>query len=433
MNPQFEEMQKRMNHIGNLNNYLEDLLAKIPGNLMSAKQQAKLMDVLLDDKELSNLLEGLKDPRPPRFVLVGRTGVGKSSLINAMSGRYLAEVSDIEIGTKEARRFTYESDGQVYFEVIDTRGIGESESFTKSAEAELTAVIKEFRPDAILFLQKATERAHIDIDVDSAKKIMLNVGYDLPMVGILTHVDELNPSRAKDPADYPLGKLDLIVEKKAQLQRIFKERDARVEAIIPVSSYIEWNRNPDELSEVERRALTIEFDGRYGIEELLDFLEQSIDIRAAIHLGMTIRMNKVSEKIALRFIKVFSALSATVALSPIIATDIAVLLSLQTVLLMIIAYLSGRDLEFKTARELLVSVGGIGATGFTLRMIAQQGSKFANLVLPGAGSAISASIASGGTYAIGKAAVAYYLKGVPEDELKQIVKKARDEFDSSHP
>jgi len=430
MNPQFEEMQKRMNHIGNLNNYLEDLLAKIPGNLLSGKQQEKLMDVLLDDKDLNKLLEGLKDPRPPRFVLVGRTGVGKSSLINAMSGRYLAEVSDVEIGTKEARRFTYESDGQVYFEVIDTRGIGESESFTKSAEAELTAVIKEFRPDAVLFLQKATERAHIDIDVDSAKKIMLNVGYDLPMVGILTHVDELNPSRAKDPADYPLGKLDLIEEKKAQLQRIFKASDARVEAIIPVSSYIEWNRNPDDLSEAERRTLTIEFDGRYGIEELLDFLEQSIDIRAAIHLGMTIRMNKISEKIALRFIKVFSALSATVALSPIIATDIAVLLSLQTVLLMIIAYLSGRDLEFKTARELLVSLGGIGATGFTLRMIAQQGSKFANLVLPGAGSAISASIASGGTYAIGKAAVAYYLKGVPEDELKQIVKKARDEFET---
>jgi len=431
MNPQFEEMQKRMNHIGNLNNYLEELLAKIPGNLLSGKQQEKLMDVLLDDKDLNKLLEGLKDPRPPRFVLVGRTGVGKSSLINAMSGRYLAEVSDVEIGTKEARRFTYESDGQVYFEVIDTRGIGESESFTKSAEAELTAVIKEFRPDAILFLQKATERAHIDIDVDSAKKIMLNVGYDLPMVGILTHVDELNPSRAKDPADYPLSKLDLIEEKKAQLQRIFKARDAQVEAIIPVSSYIEWNRNPDELSEAERRTLTIEFDGRYGIEELLDFLEQSIDIRAAIHLGMTIRMNKISEKIALRFIKVFSALSATVALSPIIATDIAVLLSLQTVLLMIIAYLSGRDLEFKTARELLVSIGGIGATGFTLRMIAQQGSKFANLVLPGAGSAISASIASGGTYAIGKAAVAYYLKGVPEDELKQVVKNARDEFDES--
>ena len=428
MNPQFEEIQKRMSHIGNLNNYLEDLLAKIPGNLLSGKQQEKLMDVLLDDKDLNKLLEGLKDPRPPRFVLVGRTGVGKSSLINAMSGRYLAEVSDVEIGTKEARRFTYESDGQVYFEVIDTRGIGESESFNQTAESELATVIKAFRPDAILFLQKATERAHIDKDVDSAKKMMLNAGYDLPMVGIITHVDELNPSRIKNPADYPKGKLGLIEEKKAQLLRIFKEQDARVEAIIPVSSYIEWDRDADDLPQEERRELTIEFDGRYGIEELLDFLEQSIDIRAAIHLGMTIRVNKIAEKIALRFIKVFSALAATVALSPIIATDIAVLLSLQTVLLMIVAYLSGRDLEFKTARELLVSLGGIGATGFTLRMIAQQGSKFANLVLPGAGSAISASIASGGTYAIGKAAVAYYLKGVPEGELKQVVKSAREEF-----
>ncbi|HJF33134.1 MAG TPA: 50S ribosome-binding GTPase [Sporosarcina psychrophila] len=428
MNPQFEEIQKRMSHIGNLNNYLEDLLAKIPGNLLSGKQQEKLMDVLLDDKDLNKLLEGLKDPRPPRFVLVGRTGVGKSSLINAMSGRYLAEVSDVEIGTKEARRFTYESDGQVYFEVIDTRGIGESESFNQTAESELATVIKAFRPDAILFLQKATERAHIDKDVDSAKKMMLNAGYDLPMVGIITHVDELNPSRIKNPVDYPKGKLSLIEEKKAQLMRIFKEQDARVEAIIPVSSYIEWDRDADDLPQEKRRALTIEFDGRYGIEELLDFLEQSIDIRAAIHLGMTIRVNKIAEKIALRFIKVFSALAATVALSPIIATDIAVLLSLQTVLLMIVAYLSGRDLEFKTARELLVSLGGIGATGFTLRMIAQQGSKFANLVLPGAGSAISASIASGGTYAIGKAAVAYYLKGVPEGELKQVVKSAREEF-----
>ena len=181
------------------------------------------------------------------------------------------------------------------------------------------------------------------------------------------------------------------------------------------------------MSDELRSQLTIAFDGRYGIEELLDFLESSIDVRAAIHLGMTIRLNKVAEKIANRFVKVFSAAAATVALSPIIATDIAILLALQSVLLMIIAYLSGRELEFKTARELLVSLGGIGATGFTLRMIAQQGSKFANLILPGAGFAISASIASGGTYAIGKAAVSYYLKGVPESELKNVIKEARDE------
>ncbi len=421
-------MQKRLSHIGNLNNYIEQLVDKVPGNLISQKQRRKLVDAITDDEDLNALLEGLKNPRPPRFVLVGRTGVGKSSLINAISGKYLAEVSDVEIGTKEARRFTYESDGQVYFEVIDTRGIGESETFDTKAEEELAEVIREFRPDALLFLQKATERAHIDKDVLATKQLMDRTGGDLPLIAILTHIDELNPSRIKEPDRYPEDKLGLIEEKAGQLDRIFKQYGLDATAILPVSSYIEWDRHPDDTPGGEQYDPDMAFDGRKGIEELLDFLEESLDVRAAIHLGLTVRLNRVANRIAERFIRIFSALSATVALSPIIASDIAVLLTLQSMLVMIIAYLSGRELEFKTARDLLISLGGIGATGFTLRMVAQQGTKFANLVFPGAGSALSATIASGGTYAIGKAAVAYYLRGVPENKLQQVIQDAQDEF-----
>lgn len=428
MNPKFEEMQKRLHHIGNLNLYIEQLIDKVPGNLISEKQRRKLIDAITDDEDLNDLLEGLKNPRPPRFVLVGRTGVGKSSLINAMSGRYLAEVSDVEIGTKEARRFTYESDGQVYFEVIDTRGIGESETFDTKAENELAGVIREFRPDALLFLQKATERAHIDKDILVTQQLLEKTGGDLPLVAILTHIDELNPSRIKEPDRYPEDKLQLIAEKTHQLERIFSKHGLEATAILPVSSYIEWNRSAGDNSDGEHQNPEISFDGRKGIEELLDFLEDSLDVRAAIHLGLTVRLNRVAARIAERFIRIFSALSATVALSPIIASDIAVLLTLQSMLMMIIAYLSGRDLEFKTARDLLISLGGIGATGFTLRMVAQQGTKFANLVFPGAGSALSATIASGGTYAIGKAAVAYYLRGIPENKLQQVINDAQHEF-----
>ncbi|GKV69459.1 hypothetical protein NCCP2716_19570 [Sporosarcina sp. NCCP-2716] len=422
MGTQFEEMRQRLHHIGNLSNYIEELFTKLPGNLISDKQRRKMMKIMMDDDELQNLLTGLKDPRPPRFVLVGRTGVGKSSLVNAMSGRYLAEVSDIDIGTKEAGRYAYEADGHTFFEVIDTRGIGESETFDTQAEDSLKEVIRSFEPDAVLFLQKATERGHIDKDIEVTKKIMKKAADGLPLIAVITQVDELNPSRVKEPDLYPADKLRLIEEKAGQLKRLFANAGLEPAAILPVSSYIEWTTGED-------GTRTIGFDGRYGMEELIDFLEDSLDIRAAIHLSLSIRLNSVSERIALRFTKVFTALAGTVALSPLIATDIAVLLALQSILLMIIAYLSGRELDFKTAREVLVSLGGIGATGFTLRMIAQQGSKFANLVVPGAGSAISASIASGGTFAIGKAAIAYFLSGADEKELKAIVKQARRDYE----
>ncbi len=421
---QFEEMRQRLHHIGNLSNYIEDLFTKLPGNLISEKQRKKMMKIMMDDEDLQNLLDGLKNPRPPKFVLVGRTGVGKSSLINAISGRYLAEVSDVEIGTKEAKRFAYEADGHTYFEVIDTRGIGESETFDTNAEDALKNVIQSFEPDAVLFLQKAAERAHIDKDIQITKRLMKKAAEGLPLIGVITQVDELNPSRIKEPDSYPPEKIRLIAEKTEQLKRIFAQEGMEPAAILPVSSYLEW-------TEQDGGSPNIAFDGRYGIEELIDFLEDSLDIRAAIHLSLSIRLNTITERIALRFTKVFSALAGTVALSPLIATDIAVLLALQSILLMIIAFLSGRELDFKTAREVIVSLGGIGATGFTLRMIAQQGSKFANLIVPGAGSAISASIASGGTYAIGKAAMAYFLRGADESELKEIVKQAQKEFETN--
>lgn len=77
---------------------------------------------------------------------------------------------------------------------------------------------------------------------------------------------------------------------------------------------------------------------------------------------------------------------------------------------------------FFTAKGILIALGRVGVECAFIEIF-RQGSKFLNLLFPGAGSAISGGIASLGMYGIGKAAIAHFLKGVKLENLKDIVKE----------
>ena len=114
-----------------------------------------------------------------------------------------------------------------------------------------------------------------------------------------------------------------------------------------------------------------------------------------------------------------------VALTPIPVSDIYVLLIIQSVLVCLIASLSGRDISLDTAKEFIFSMGGIAGAGYVFRLVAQQASKFLNAVWPGSGSAVSSGIAALGTSAIGKAAITYYIDGQDMEEVKKIFEDSR--------
>ena len=124
---------------------------------------------------------------------------------------------------------------------------------------------------------------------------------------------------------------------------------------------------------------------------------------------------------------IFSGISGTVALTPIPVSDIYVLLIIQSVLVCLIASLSGRDISLDTGKEFILSMGGIAGAGYVFRLVAQQASKFLNAVWPGSGSAVSSGIAALGTSAIGKAAIAYYIDGQDIDEAKKVFDSAKQE------
>ena len=428
MNPDTSNIEERLDHLVNLYENLDEWLDKIPGLPVEVRNRIK--KGLVENQEMTRLVDGIKNRRPPRFVLVGRTGVGKSSLINAMCGRYLAKTSDVVVGTNLAKEYSYKSLGKTLFEIIDTRGLAESRETGQklSSEDQLHQTIRDFQPDAILFLSRCKDRAHLKEDVKFLSRIANVNETKVPIIAILTQSDEMEPSREKDPKQYPPRRLENIAIAKEEFEKILNDQNVRSLAVLPVSAYIEWNQEPTTLEPDEWEKLRIEFDGRYNINGLIDLLEDNIDIRASIALMLATRVDQICRRLSEKFTKIFAAATSLVATIPIPIADYPILLGLQVILAMIIAYLAGRDMSYDTAAKFIVAIGALGAAGFAFRMLAQQASKFLNLIVPGAGSVVSASIAGAATWGIGKAAISYFFDSSSAEEARNIGRRAQREI-----
>ena len=436
------KIEQRLQNMKNFYTKVGDLLDNLP-DAIPEKARQKIRDTILGDEELKNLRDGVDSHRPPRIFLIGRTGVGKSSLINALCGAYVAPVSDTRSCTETAQTYQCKDGERTLMEILDTRGIAESDNLNAeiSAEDMLINQVKEFSPDVAIFMLNCTHRDDVDSDVNFLKKLSESYAqaYNmrLPIVAVVNKCDEMAPSRLKNPNEYTESKTKKIAEQVQHYKEIIVKNNLKIDDIIAVSSLIDWMTadgteiDADSIeslpvSDIEN--LQIAFDGRYHIEELFNILEKAIlDFSARMGLRMALKLQEVVRRIANQLNKSFSAMSATVALSPIPISDIYILLLLQGILVCLIASLSGRDISLDTAKEFVLSMGGIAGAGYGFRLLAQQASKILNVFWAGSGSAVSASIAALGTSAIGKAAIAYYIDDKTIEEAKSTFEASRKE------
>lgn len=435
-----EKIEQRLQNMKKFYIKVGEMIDKLP-DAIPEKTRGMLKDTILGDKDLKKLMEGIDAHRPPRIFLIGRTGVGKSSLINALCGAYLSRVSDTKSCTKNAKIYECKDNERTLMQILDTRGIAESESLNDSVSAEdmLINQINEFSPDVTVLMLNCTHRDDVNSDVEFLKKV--SQSYEiinkmrLPIVVVVNKCDEMAPSRFKIPEEYPENKVKKIEEMVQYYKGIIVKNGLKIDNIIPVSSLIDW-QTPDglevdvdiieNLPQYDIDNLQIAFDGRYRIEELLDILEKAIlDFEAQMGLRMASRLKEVVDRFAKHLNTIFSGISATVALTPIPISDVYVLLVIQSVLVSLIASLSGRDISLDTAKEFIFSMGGVAGAGYAFRLLAQQASKLINGVWPGAGSAVSSGIAAMGTSAIGKAAISYYIDDKTMDEAKKKFEEAK--------
>ncbi|HEU4409222.1 MAG TPA: GTPase [Polyangiaceae bacterium] len=373
----------------------------------------------------------LLEQRPPRLVLIGRRGAGKSSLVNALFGAKVAEVGHVKSRTGQGRWYDYSSPSGT-LSILDTRGVQEGSSpderdRSKTAIASIVLELKKKAPDLIVFLVKATEvDAAIDGDLQALQDIIEELDREHktkpPLVAVATHCDLLEPKGVSlhhpDGADHAdlEEKLVHVATAERHLAAKLRSRPAlasHLQKTMGVSSYLSFRADG-----------SLRADERWHVDALCEAIFRALPESGR---GMFVRISKVrplQDELAGSLTRASAALCAAFAALPIPVADIVPLTTIQVALVAGIAWVSGRSLDLKSAGEFLSSLGVNVGAAFALRETARALIKY---VFPGAGSAVSGAIAFTGTMAIGAAARAYYLRGATLEEAKREFARAKDE------
>ncbi|MED3790565.1 50S ribosome-binding GTPase [Peribacillus frigoritolerans] len=408
-------MEEKQDEMGSIFSFIKGQVDKLP---ISQSKKTKMLDQLLKLKTMT------VDAREPRIALVGRRGSGKSSLINAMFGQERQYVSSVKSGTGKGKWLWYPSDAEPKIRLLDSRGLGESEAPTEEFEEdtpldELIKAVTEEQPDVFLFLIKAKEAdSRIEEDLQELNKLRKivkeNHHYDVPVICVVTQVDELDPPHYKQvPFDANPKKKKNIDEAIALMSKRFKDSEIPLLNIIPTCSYIDFDESGN-----------IEYDMRWNIDLLSDYLIEALPSEAKLKTAKAMQSQFVKKKFARTIVGTFTAIAGLIGAEPIPFADFPILTGIQGLMIVVIGFIADKEINTKTASEFIAALGinvGIG-------LLVREGVRAAVRFIPGAGLVVSGAVAGAVTYGIGQAAIAYFLENKNIDQAKEAYKNANKEY-----
>jgi len=154
---------------------------------------------------------------------------------------------------------------------------------------------------------------------------------------------------------------------------------------------------------------------------LMSLLAAELPNQAKIEMIRISRDRHAQLHVAQMLIKSTTAICAAIGAQPIPLADMPVLTTLQVLMVSGIMYISGRERSLRAATEFIAAIGANVGVGVLLREGARAMLKF----FPGWGNLVCGMVAGAGTYAIGRAATAYFLEGASLKEAKQTYLKSR--------
>jgi len=178
----------------------------------------------------------------PKVAIFGKTGVGKSSLTNALFGKDACPVHDVEACTRETKEVFMELDGDSKgIKLLDVPGIGENKTRDEEYFRLYAEILKE--ADMVLWVLKGDDRT-FSSDEEFYKTCMkpyMEIGK--PFVVAVNQVDKIEPFREWDFENCKPGSTQEGNIAKKLIYVVKQFGDLPVSKVIDVSANESYNLN----------------------------------------------------------------------------------------------------------------------------------------------------------------------------------------------
>jgi uncharacterized protein (DUF697 family) len=314
-------------------------------------------------RELVPLKQLFLQQRRPRFLFIGSSKTPMPEIIDALFAPDSHDGMNVTL-TPVHRWTEWKIPGHGTVSILDARGAG------NSAVAQIQHDLKREPADIVFFFDDGESNLNGPIDVLQGETKVIGLS---------------------------LGSARRVTELKQALDAQLNVRDCLL-TVVQVR----------EIQSVETRHLMSLLAAELPNQAKIEMIRISRDRHAQLHVAQIL-------------IKSTTAICAAIGAQPIPLADMPILTALQLMMVSGIMYLSGRERSLRAATEFIAAVGANVGAGMLLREGARSILKF----FPGWGNVVSGMVAGAGTYAIGRAATAYFLEGASLKEAKQTYLKNR--------
>lgn len=330
----------------------------------------------------------------PRLMVGGKTGVGKSSLLNAISGKDVYEVGVVPT-TKNNNEQIWESKGGDIV-VVDVPGFGEANApkiATEGKDISYEDNIKrlaELNAHILLLITKGDDRA-LDQESTFVESWMSNkIAQDLPLILAINQIDKIAPSDDWEPKELNI-----------KTPKTKKEKNIRqvIDYVCNLTSFRDIS-NRNRIVPVSARE-SYNDPKQYGIEDLKNKIYEALPDSAKTIFARSAELKKRESG---RIVKYYaSSCAGVVSANFLPASDALVLAPIQIAMIIHLGKLHKKEITISTASGLLTSLGLSFAGRFTAQIILSFFPGIKNMVGPG--------LAFGLTYSMGMAINELFTEG----------------------